>query len=271
MIREQLTTFVPRRYQQRNGYRLLYSWALVADAAIEIALQGMAARHPGFGTETALSRISRDRGIRRGFLESATDFAARVVTWLDDHKKQGNAFELMRQIRGYIGPKTPRIRHVWTNGALGVSVWKTLESDGTVTKEIRALNWDWDGKDVDETYQTRAWLIIYSTPPNDVWTDDETWDDTAFRTWDEDEATVNTWGSTATAEQIQGVRDIIADWKSAATLVPEILICFNDALFDPSDGAPPNPEGLWAKYSKTVGGVAVLARADETVYWIGTG
>lgn len=269
MIREQLAYFLPPRFLRKHAFRYLYTFALVTDATLESALQGMSARIPGLGTDTALPRISRDRGIRRGFAEWAADFSARVVTWLTDHKKQGSAFELMRQVQGYLHPLNPRIRLVISKPSLDVSLWRTRNSDGTLETFVsEPLNWDWDGDD--DILWARAWLIIYSTPPNEVWTDDGTWDDTATRTWAEDEA-VGTWGSTATLEQIQGVRDIVRDWKGAHSLYPEILVCFDDALFDPTDANPPNPDGNWRYYSKIVGGVSVLARAEDTVFWQGTG
>jgi len=267
MIRETLSSWLPKRFLTSRGFRYLYSFALVADATIEAALQGMAARLPGFGTPTALPRIGRDRGIKRGFAESDAHYATRLINFLAAQKKRGSAFELMRQVQGYLSPASPAIRWVITKANLGVSVWRTLYADGTTSTQITSpVNFNWDGRDA--TLATRAWLIIYSTSPNNVWDQDGTWDDTATLTWDED-AAIGTWGSTATLEQIQGVRDIIRDWKGAQTLYSEILICFDDAAFDPGTSSPPNPDGLWRYYHKVDAGVAVMARNEDTVYWIG--
>src|SRR5678815_1054998 len=194
-----------------------------------------------------------------------------------DSAKQGNAFELMRQVQGYCNPAKPMIRHVIVKGPPdNVCVWRTLSTDGTTSKVITGLNFDWDGGDIDNTYTSRAWLIIYSTG-GDPWSPDGTWDDAAPYTWDEDvtgignpnPAPIFTWGSTALLEHVQGVQTIVREWKGAQTLYPEILVSFDDTLFDPTDTSPPNPDGNWRYYSKNVAGTQVAARDLGAVYWAG--
>jgi hypothetical protein len=271
MIREKLIEFVPPRFYAKNIFRWLYCHALIADAALELILQAAIVRFPGIGTETALSRMARDRGIRQGFAETSESFAERLLDWLDAHKRAGSAFEVMRQVQGYLGPKKPRIRHVITKGPpYPVSVWRTLNTDGTTETAIKAVNFDWDGLDTDNTYTSRAWLIIYSVSPENPWDTDGDWDSTAASTWDEDEL-IGTWGSTATQAQIQGVRDIIRDWKGAQSLYQEVIISFDATNFDPEDAAPPNPDGTWAHYGTNDAGTEVPARDLNSVFWLGTG
>lgn len=268
MIRHKLKGFVPPRFLKRNAFRYLYSFALVADATLEAVLQGMGARLPGYGTETADGRIARDRGIRRGFAETHVSFAARVIDWLTAHRKQGSAWELMRQVQGYCGPVKPRIRHVWVNEIRepSIAVWRTLNSDGTIEQVIaEASNFAFDG--LESVLGSRAWLIIYATPPNEPWISDGTWDDTAALTWDEDLNVNGTWGSTALRSHVEGIWDIIREWRSAATVYPHVIISFDDTLFDPLAANPPNPDASWIYDGKVDAGAMVAARAGDAIYW----
>lgn len=266
MIRHKLKGFVPPRFLKRNGFRYLYTFALVADATVEAALQGMGARFPGYGTETADGRIARDRGIRRGFAETHASFVVRVIDWLSAHRKQGSAWELMRQVQGYCGPAKPRIRHVWVSDAGDLAVWRTLNTDGTIDQVITTpRNWGFDG--LEGSLPSRAWLIIYSTPPEEPWVSDGTWDDTATDTWDEDAGASGTWGSSALRSHIEGVWDIIREWRSAATVYPHVIVSFDDTLFDPAGAVPPNPDSTWLYDGTVVAGAMVAARAGDAIYW----
>lgn len=279
MIREKLAEFTPPWLQGFHAFRYLYTMALVADATIEQALQAISARFPGYGTETALDRIARDRKIHRGPFESNEHFAARLALWLDDqegHRVRGNAEAMLRQVQGWCGPYTPRVRLIIPNKAVGFVAWWTLETDGTLTKQVLAnptAEFDWDGA---TGLDSRAWLVIYNTAPNQLWADDGVWVEGATsELWEEE--TIYTWGSQAADAHVRSLVDLVRDWKSAASFYVEILVAFDDALFDPLDGAPPNPDGTWGYYGVTPGGPSynigdmVAARSNDAVYWLGTG
>lgn len=271
MIREQLLNVTPPWMQRRNFFRYLYTFALVADATLETALQGMAARLPGFGTPTALDRIGRDRVIRRGFAETDESFAERVTHWLDPdggHPVRGNGPALLKAVQAFLGPKKPRCRLVVPHAG-SRTTWITLDTDGTVTKEqITPENWTWDPYTA--ALQTRAWLVIYSTGAEAPWVTDGVWVEGATsELWEEE--TVNTWGSDATLSMIAGVKQVVKDWKAAESLYVEICVSFDDDLFDPADGIPPNPDEDWEFYSHNVAGEQVASRANGAVYWVGTG
>lgn len=237
-----------------RGFRVLYAIATVADALIETARQGVIADLPGEGTTTALAPIGRDRGIRRGFAESAAAFIVRLLTWREDHKRRGNPYTLMRQVRGYLSPHKPLMRLVNARGT-----WYTLNPDDTRERHALMGNWDWDG---DPTLPHRAWLIIY--PPAELWTRDGTWGDGAV--WGEE---AGTWGSTATEEQVQAVRAIIDEWRSGTALYVSVIVCFDAAAFDPTGSGAGYPSGDWDRPYRIVGGVAEFTRDDRAIYWRG--
>lgn len=273
MIREKIADFIPKWLRQTHAYRYLYTFGLVADASIEICLQAMAARFPGFGTSEALARIARDRLIFRGPFESDEAFGDRLTSWFADgrgHHVRGNAAALLYQVRGWCSPYTPRLRYIVPNNGGGFVTWWTLSTDGTLTKEIKAIplaSWDWDGS---TTLNTRSWLVIYNTAPNQLWNDDGVWiDGPTTELWEDD--TPFTWGTQATIDQIHSLIDLIRVWKSGHTRCVEIIIAFDDDDFDPLTAAPPNPDGTWGNYSVNNGGVQGPTRIDNAAYWLGTG
>jgi len=262
MIREQITGFVPPRFLKTQAYRYLYSFGLVADAVVEQALQAMYARLPGIGTETADRLIAKDRGIRRGFAETHDNYVARVVQWLDSHKRRGSARELLRQLQGYTGAE--QIRHVFVTQ--DVAVWRTIDQAGDITTVYTAPpNFNWDNNP--DGLVARAWVIIYVNAAL-PWDRDGTWGDGS--TWG-DEGSTKTWGSTATVEQVKGVRDIVRGWKSATALYPSVIVCFDGSLFPPGGSPPLTPDGTWGQHSKLSGGVQVAARDDGAIYWDAVG
>lgn len=260
-LRHQMAEWVPPRMSDRpgknRGWRYLYSMALAADATVEFALQGMLARLPGEGTNTALPRIGRDRRIVRGAAESAAAFIERLKLWRTSWRGAGNPYTLMHQIRGFVAPHKPLLRIVNANGT-----WYTLNPDDTIErlKTHPASNWDWDGN---AAAWSRFWVIIY--PPAGLWVRDGVWGDTEL--WGQ--AGQGTWGSSATVEEIAGLRNLIAEWKSAGAVCVKIVVSFDAGAFAPTDTSPPLPDGTWADNYKIVGGVAVPARDQRAIYWEG--
>lgn len=243
-----------------RGFKLLYSVALLCDAGIENAYQGVQARFPGVGTATALPYIGRDRRIRRGIGESDESYAARLITWLDDWQGAGTPYTIMRMVQAYCAPAVPRVRIV-----NGTGTWYTLTPDGTfeVHQTWPTPNWDWDG---DASKSTRCWLIIYSD--QGPWSELPAWGDPSAPGWGDPGTS---WGTTATPEQIATVRAILADFKSGGDRFENIIIAFDPASFDPTaaPGSPGMPDGTWGHWSKNVGGVQVPARLGTARYWDG--
>jgi hypothetical protein len=238
-------------------FSYLYAIALVGDATVEFALQGLQARWPGVGTPTALPRLGRDRCIRRGFAESDDSYAGRLPAWLDDWRRAGNPFGLMHAVRDYLSPARPLLRIVNASGT-----WYTLHPDDTeeVVQTWPALNWDWDG---DASKPTRFWLVIYSDAG--PWTPGTSYDD--GNPWDGGA----TFGTSATAEQVATLRAIVRDFKSAGDRCSHIIVAFDPTSFAPTaaPGDPGMPDGTWGHWSKNVGGVQVPARLGSAEYWDG--
>lgn len=259
-FRSVIRRILPPWFSKAFGYaeRLWYVFGLILDQLMEWAHEGAAARLPGQGTDTALPYIGRDRRIRRGFAETVVSFAARLVRWRDDWKLAGGTAAVLSQLRGFLTPHAPVARYVHrTDGT--IASYLTHNADGTFTYTIAdPANWNWDGQ---LTQWSRFWIVLY--PPPALWTDDGTWGN------DADWGDGGTWGTSATTEEVETVRALCAEWKSAGSKCVEIIIAFSSGDFEPSDASPPNPDGNWQYFSKNVAGVQVPARLPNAAYWPG--
>ena len=261
-FRETLNAYLPPFLRTSYAYRYMWTIASLADAGVEFAYQGFYAKLPGYGTPTALPLIGRDRVMRRGFDESDESYGARLAQWLPTKRTMGNAFSIMRQVKGYLSPHTPKMRVVNASGT-----WYTLNSDDTV--EIHQTwptqNFDWDGQNA--TLYTRCWLIIY--PPSSLWVPGPTIGDPSL--WGGAVGTTGyTIGSTATPEQVASIRAILAENRCGGDRFEKIIIAFDPNSFDPT-GAPgaPLPDGTWAECVKLSGGNYVPSRISTAIYWRG--
>ncbi len=179
-----------------------YSLDLLKDAFLERLRQGLLARFPqqdANGTPSppdALAAQGRDRRVIRGLGESDRSYAARLKLWLDDRRTAGNPFALMQKLAEYTGAgvmfRTVDNRGNWfTRTALNVRSY--LFDQG---------NWDWDGA---VSKWSRFWTVIY---PGTLWAAGWTWGDS---TWGD---TTQSWGSTATVDEVATMRFIPNDgWK----------------------------------------------------------
>lgn len=252
-FRDALTKVVPPWLQGYWGTRYLYAIGVQLDAMGDALRAGVKLRFPNVYSDESLAMLGRERGIRRGPSESAEAYAARLDRWLDDGRTAGNPWTLLRQLQAYMTPHAVRLRYVNNAG-----FWRTLNADGS-REYTRSSAWDWDGT---PAAWSRFWIVIY--PPPALWDRDGVW--TGSEVWGDDGTT---WGSTATPDEVASVRTIIADWMAPHALCKNIIIAFDDDAFDPTDTAPPLPDGTWANYSKNVGGVQVPARDARAIYWEG--
>lgn len=236
------------------GERFLYTFGVHLDALGDALSAGIKMRFPNVYSNESLSILGRDRGIRRGPEESDASYSVRLEQWLETHRRSGNPYTLLRQIQGNLTPHLVKLRIVNNAGA-----WYTLNEDGSVAYNEPSGNWDWDGSSADFS---RFWIIIY--PPADLWVRDGTWGD--GDTWGSDGTT---WGSTATPAEVATIRGIVAEWMAPHAQCKNIIVSFDAAAFDPTDTAPPLPDGTWGNWSHNVGGVQVPARDDRAIYWDG--
>jgi hypothetical protein len=243
-----------------EGAPILYTLGKLANVVAEHARDGIAARFPLGPTlpgETprppardALSLIARDRGKEWGINEEPAAFGARLIPWLDDARRRGNPFQLMRELRGYCNAAV-RIRTVDAR-----SNWCTLDRDGTETYQPlteTGIAWNWDG--AASSRWGRFWVIIYPTADLLPWGPGPVWGDP---TWG---APGTTWGTTATIDQVATVRRIVRDWKPAGTRCEHIIIAFDDTSFNPVDSFGMPTAGNWNQAKN---------RNRTARYWRGT-
>ncbi len=239
-----------------------YSLDIVKDAFVRRLELGHFARLPQqeptgqiVAPSDALAAMGRDRRVVRGINESAQTYALRLRRWLDDRRTCGSAYALMKKLAEYCGP-LPAFRTVDARGN-----WYHRAADGTESYLLDQGNWNWDNRPTDaggNLRWSRFWIIIY---PNGLWLPyPNDWGDTSGQDWG---ASSNTWGSTATHDQIDTIRGIVSDWKPAGTRCVKIILAFDGASFAPT---APEPDGTWEFHSKNIAGVQVPARLSTARY-----
>ncbi len=216
--------------------RYLYITGLLMDGIQDALQHGIQGRFPGLGPAGSLAYTGRDRGIRRGFEEGDTSYAARQRGWIAAWKRAGSPVAVMGQLRGYLTGNDVPMRVVSKTGA-GQIGWYYTDEDGVLSFSRTTGDWDWDGA-TDKNH--RFWVILY--PPSDLWEqgpmlgDGDLWGGALGL----DGYTI---GSTATPEQVATVQTIVREWKAAGSRAIRIIIAFDDTQFDPADAA--NPDGDW--------------------------
>lgn len=248
----------PRWLTTGEGRLVNYALDLLKDGFVKRLYLGLLARFPqdpndttGATTATpdALAAIGRDRRVVRGIAETDASYARRLITWLDDRQRAGNPFMLMQQLAGYVGTANGvSFRTVDTRGN-----WYARDAAGVETSSIKQANWNWDG--LSSPLWSRFWVIIY---PGTLWSAEGTW---GTGTWGD---TTGVLGATVTQEQAATLRTIVADWKPAGTRGEIILALGGTSTFLPT---APEPDGLWGKFYKYVGGVAVATRLASGRYF----
>lgn len=249
----------PRWLTEGDGELVGYALDRMRDGFVQRTLMGLLARFPEAAPADALEALGRDRRVVRGLSETDAAYAARLLRWLDDRKRAGNPFALLQKLAEYTGP-LPSFRTVDARGN-----WYSRTSAGVESVLLKQENWDWSGEPVGERW-SRFWVIIY---PNGLWTGTaDDWGAVTGPDWGDPVDNAFTWGSTATHDQVATVRGIISDWKPAGTRCVNIILALDPASFSP---AAPEPDGLWERWSKNVGGVQVPARLSTARYWDGVG
>lgn len=257
-LRDILADLVPPwlsdRVGKNVGYRFL--WAIVAlfDHLIEIALQGLVARFPGAGTNTALPLIGRSRGIPRGRNETASSYAERLRTFLEQWSRAGSDEETARQLQAYLNAGT-RIRVFRRKDGACL----TLNADGTVVRHATTA-WDWDSVSHPERagFWSEEWIVVYSTP-------------FALRPGTIGDVTGmdgRCLGHMSTPQEADVARGILGSWKSAHTRVRAVIFTSDASLFDPDTPAS-MPDGTWGAWSTRGSSSRVASGRNLTTcrYW----
>lgn len=271
--------------------------AHVIDAMIDGLFEGRLAAMPGqidepgfggFESLDALPFIGRDRRLIQGPTETPAEYAARLRAWRSTWALAGTAYGLLGAIRAVMVPSPPLLRVVSSAG-----VWWTLDEDGTLTlhttqgygfsitaagdvtaNSVTAHPWDWGQDGAPDAH--RIFLIIYAPCHPPYLTDiDGEWGDglSVYRATPE-----GTLGTTAPGNYVELLRELCRMWKPGGMRVPNIIIAFDPASFDPTTPGPypaaGMPDGTWHHHGKlvTIGGkpVKVPSRLATARYWRGT-
>lgn len=244
-LRDSLDNIAPPWLQRTVGARFLYAIAIQLDAYWVMAEQGVKARFPGRGVNTALPYNGADRDLERYLSEPDADYATRLQDAIDTWRGAGGPRELINQVqiacKWILNVATP-VRTVSEQGAHTSAVWDERASltSSFVHQRTAPTNWQWDTND----RWWRAWLIIDSTLG--PWATDGTWGSPGV--WGDG----GTWGSNATVAQVAQLEAIVRKWKPAHSTV-QIIVTFAATELESTDAAPPNPnaDGYTAAWQAT--------------------
>ena len=215
------------------GFRVLWGMIAPLDAALDVLDQGAQAAWPGVGTPTALPLIGRSRGIIRGQSDTDEEFAHRLRVYLDTSRKYGSQWAIANALHEFLLGR-PKVRVVNRAGRM-----TTIDTDGTVTVEDVA--WDWDSVTNPEnaTHWWDEWVIVYSPP------------------WALTGPTIGTPGCVefgkgighfVPRQDVDAVRMLIAQTQSAHSYVRTVIWTYDATLFNPAS-SPTMPDGRWGQWS----------------------
>jgi hypothetical protein len=238
------------------GFRMLWSMVAPIDSSAEVLIQGLMARLPAVGTNTALPYTGRTRGILRGQNETDAEYAARLRGWLERWRLAGSMDAIALTLHEYLA-NNPRVRVVNRAGYM-----VTVDTDGSITKE--QTSWDWDSVSHPERagFWSEIWIIVYPMQ----WGKTGPFLDTAGSpTWGEDDLGI---GHDVTREEYDAVKALIATWKSAHTKVRAIIWSLDSDAFDPSTPAS-MPDGNWGAWGGTGSGIRTFSSRDYSTcrFW----
>jgi hypothetical protein len=219
----------PPWLKRGDGARLLNLFSLSRDGIEDWCRHGIRARFPEYGNAESLAEIGKDRSIFRGAFEPKATYQDRLRKWRSHWKYASNPFGLLRAVRAYLFPYTPKLRIVNDN-----SCWYTLNPDNSTEYVLGANNWDWDSntRDPELICWSRMWLIIYST--DGPWDITPPWDDPSL--WQGQFDTPHAvWGLTAKLEELEGLRALMALMKPPSARLEKIIVCFDDDAWDPAE------------------------------------
>ncbi len=247
----------PARLRTLSAARMVYAFiGLPLDTMAEAAKQALEARFPEVCADDALPYHGRDRGIKRGPAEPSASYRARLLLWISSWRSAGVGSGLLDQLAGFLVPQATRMRMLTQVGVR----YERLATGVFSIAHFGSGVWDWDGA---TSLWARFWPIIDAiggTP----WKRDGTWGDGSL--WGDDPD--QTWGSTATLEQVQGIRGIVDEWRPAQSVCKNIIVSFDAALFNETTFAD-FPAGNWGHWSKNVAGSQVPARDARAIYFDG--
>lgn len=164
-LRDTIKAISPSWLQSGNAEKYLYMMGLAMDCLLEKLNQGVRIHMPGYGDSSGLPYVGADRLIPQGLTETATAYAIRLKSWLDDWRIAGTAHAVLQQLRGYVSLYNPIVRTVTDSSAWDVYI-DTDNPQAVAPAHYLFSNWDWDGDTYDPhptsipTQWWRWWLIM---------------------------------------------------------------------------------------------------------------
>lgn len=269
---------MPDGTTQESDSRVLYSIMAVFDAFTSRLRIGIMSRMPAPNTPAdAAQYIGAGLDIQQGPSEPLVNFKLRLTEGIDDKRVSGNAWALLKQIRGYCYPYAIRCAIVNTHGD-----WYVLNRDGSQSNYWNTA-WNWDNAIPLARLQNLAapgtvpipwsnfWVIIWPTTgaPQQPWQKANNWG--SGDKWGQ--PTNRTWGSTATSDDVYAIRRIVRRWKPVGSRCSNIIVAFTDTDFDPTNASTFPTDGTWgnfAKFNAATPGRMVAARNPNAIYMAGT-
>lgn len=268
-LRNSLAVIVPNwlsnRPQFQVAYKILWVVALMGDAMIETAIEGVWASWPGKGTPDATTLIGQTRGLTQGPFERLATFFARLINWLTTWYNAGSDVVLAQQIQSFLtdpdGHTLPQVRIVDRYGQ-----FTTVNPDGS-TSTVRDVAWNWDGvtcperNDAINPWWSDIWIIVHS-PPTAWVTYASTADPGWLAAWANKQQGI---GHAVDPASVDAILNLVRTFKGIHCYVVAIIWNTDGTLFVPGLlGNAGNPDGTWAHWGKWVGGVCVPARTTQT-------
>lgn len=183
--------------------------------------------------ESTLKFVGTERLMPRVTAESDESYLQRLQDAWNIWPKAGQATGEVEQIT--IAGLTA---HIFMQGQPG-------QKPGDDTGDI----WNWDD---DLLNWSRFWVVVTGHP----WVSEGEWGDPG------DYGDGGTWGTTATPEEVTGLRAIVRRWKTAESVFPHIIVVVDQAAWD-ALGAPAVTTG--DRYD------IFENRSDAARYWNGYG
>lgn len=275
-LRARLEDFVPPWLADgagtfASGFRVVWSLALIADAFVDLVIEGSNAALPGRGTPTALPAIARSRMITRGRVETDAEHVERLIAWRELHQSRGSMAAMTREVQNYLGRTNGGEWHTVICVSRG-NTWGVRREDGAYEFYDDAdlgFAWDWDSVSHPERAScwSDMWIIVLPSgyEPHLAW-----W-------WASADSGL---GHDASQKQVGELREIVMRWRAARTrirgliwspkIVPAGYPGAGQVAFDPLPGGPLPyvPDGTWGKWSKLdANGNAVPARPKWLRFW----
>jgi hypothetical protein len=236
------SSWVPWWLTGPNRGRVMWAIGLALDTAVTWAQLGLLERFPMFCSEEALFWIGRDRGIPRGFAESADSYRVRLTQWLQTRSREGLAWSILHTVRAYFLPRQVVVRLV--TGDTSVAQWWSVDKDGNESfHRAEPSNWDWDSAEPGQTPvtgQRRYWLIIYQPDSGDMFE--------LLGPEHEQDPTL-TRGTAGLVLQARDMTFLGRLFKQAGTWLAGVIVASDTASFAPDGSGAGYPDGRWYRYA----------------------